>query len=305
MRVVITGATGFVGSALTEALLSRGDEVVALSRDAETARAALPGLTAAYRWSPVSEPAPAEAFADADAVVNLVGAPTAGRWSSKQKQMILETRETATRNLVAGMAGQRAPVLVSGSALGYYGDRGDEDLTEQSSPGDDFLADVCVRWEAAALSAAASGARVVLLRTGLVLGKSGGAMAQIAPLARLGLSGPLASGRQWWPWVHLDDVVGLILHAIEHTEVTGPLNVGASHPVRQREFARTLGRVLRRPAVLPAPASALRLVLGGFAREILSSRRMLPAAALASGYTFAYSGLEAALRNLYPRNHAE
>ena len=143
MRVVITGATGFVGSALTEALLSRGDEVVALSRDAEAARAALPGLTAAYRWSPVNEPAPAEAFTGADAVVNLVGARTTGRWSSKQKQMILETRETATRNLVAGMAGQRAPVLVSGSALGYYGDRGDEDLTEQSSPGDDFLADVC------------------------------------------------------------------------------------------------------------------------------------------------------------------
>ena len=130
-------------------------------------------------------------------------------------------------------------------------------------------------------------------------------MAQMAPLARLGLSGSLASGRQWWPWVHLDDVVGLILHAIERTEVTGPLNVGAPHPVRQREFARTLGRVLRRPAVLPAPAFALRLVLGGFAGEILSSRRMLPAAALASGYTFAYSELEAALRNLYPRNHAE
>ncbi len=304
MRVLITGASGFVGRALTRALAERGDEAVALTRGAERARAALPALSAAYAWRPLDEPAPAEALADADAVVNLMGESVAGRWTPRRKRAILESRETGTRNLAAGMqrsanAGAAPRTLLSASALGYYGDRGDETLSEAAAPGEGFLADVCVRWEAAALEAESDGVRVVLLRTGHVLGRGGGMLAPLSRLARLGLSGPLASGRQWWPWAHLDDVVGVILHALDAEGLRGPVNVCAPAPARQRDFARALGRALRRPAALPAPGFALRLALGEFASELLSSRRMSPAAALDSGYHFRYAELDAALSEIY------
>ena len=293
MRVVVTGATGFIGREVVRELAARGDEVVALSRDAEGARAALPMLAAAHAWRPVAEPAPAAAFDGADAVVNLVGEPTHGRWTRAKRKAILDTRETATRNLVAGMRGSGVRALVSGSALGCYGDRGDEELTEESAPGSGFLAEVCARWEAAAREAPC---RVVLLRTGLVVGPGAGVLASLLPMARLGLSGPLGSGRQWWPWAHRDDLAGLALHALDRAEIEGPLNASAPSPARQREFAAELGRALRRPAFLPAPAFALRIALGGFADEVLSSRRMLPAKALATGYAFRHAELGAALR---------
>ena len=191
------------------------------------------------------------------------------------------------------MKGANVGVLVSGSALGYYGERGDEELTEDSSRGQGFLADVCAKWEAAANTA---DARVVTLRTGLVIGRGGGFLDSIAPMAKLGLSGPLGSGRQWWPWVHRDDVVGLALHALDRLDLQGPLNLSAPGLMRQKEFAKALGRALGRPAFLPAPGLALRLALGGFAAEVLSSRRMLPAKALAAGYVFRYPDLEGALR---------
>ncbi len=294
MRVLVTGATGFIGRELARALAARGDQVVALTRNQQAARAMLPELAAAWAWRPVHEPAPADAFEGVGAVVNLVGEPTRGRWTAAKRRAILETRETATRNLAAGMKNAGVPVLVSGSALGYYGDRGDEELTEDSAPGDGFLAGVCAKWEAAAAEAAP--ARVVTLRTGLVLGGDGGVLASLLPMAKLGLSGPLGSGRQWWAWIHRDDVVGLALHALDNADLTGPLNVAAPAPVRQRDFARALGRALRRPAFLPAPRAALRLALGGFAEEVLSSRRMLPARALASGYRYRFPELGDALR---------
>ncbi|MDE2885473.1 MAG: TIGR01777 family oxidoreductase, partial [Chloroflexota bacterium] len=237
-------------------------------------------------------------------VVNLMGESVVGRWTSRKRRAIMESRETATRNLVQGMrdaanAGAVPQVLVSASAVGYYGDRGDEELTEDASSGEGFLTDVCVRWEAAADQASAAGARVVLLRTGLVAGRGGGFLAPLSRLTRWGLAGPAGSGRQWWPWVHLDDVVGLILHALDNDSVRGPLNVCAPAPVRQRDLARELGRVLRRPALVPTPGFGLRLVLGGFAAELLNSRRTLPAAALASGYAFRHPDLAAALRDIY------
>ena len=304
MRVLITGASGFVGRALTRALAERGDEPVALTRDPERARAALPALSAAYAWRPLDEPAPTEALAGAEAVVNLMGESVAGRWTPRRKRVILESRETGTRNLAAGMrsaaGGGAAPrTLLSASALGYYGDRGDETLSEAAAPGEGFLADICVRWEAEALEAESDGVRVALLRTGHVLGRGGGMLAPLSRLARLGLSGPLASGRQWWPWAHLDDVVGVILHALDAEGLRGPVNVCAPAPARQREFARALGRALRRPAALPAPGFALRLALGEFASELLSSRRMSPATALDSGYHFRYEELDAALSEIY------
>ena len=304
MRVLITGASGFVGRALTRALAERGDEAIALTRDPERARAALPALSAAYAWRPLDEPAPAEALAGAPAVVNLMGESVAGRWTPRKKRAILESRETGTRNLAAGMrsaanVGAAPRTLLSASALGYYGDRGDETLSEAAAPGEGFLADVCVRWEEAVLEAESDGVRVALLRTGHVLGRGGGMLAPLSRLARLGLSGPLASGRQWWPWAHLDDVVGVILHALDAEGLRGPVNVCTPAPARQRDFARALGKVLRRPAALPAPGFALRLALGEFASELLSSRRMSPAAALDSEYHFRYEELDAALSEIY------
>ena len=323
MRVLITGATGFVGRALVHALMERGDQRVALTRDPERARMALPGLVHAHAWDPQTGPPPAGAFEGVDAVVNLMGESVVGRWTQRKRSAILESREAATRNLVLGMrnaAGAVPRTLVSASAVGYYGHRGEEELTEDAPPGDGFLSGVCVRWEAAASEAApavspasadlsalaepsasaASGVRVVLLRTGLVAGRGGGFLSPLSRLTRLGLGGPAGSGRQWWPWVHLDDVVGLILHALDNEAVQGPLNVCAPAPARQREVASALGRVLRRPALAPAPGFVLRRVLGEFATELLNSRRTLPAAALASGYAFRHTDLDAALRDIYP-----
>ena len=299
MRVLITGATGFMGRALVHALLERGDQRVALTRDPTRARMSLPGLAQTHAWHPLEGPPPAEAFEGVDAVVNLAGESVAGRWTAKKRRAILETRETGTRNLVQGMRQTTVRVLVNASASGYYGNRGEEELTEDAAPGEGFLADVCVRWEGAASEASSSGARVVLLRTGLVAGRGGGFLAPLSRLTRLGLSGPVASGRQWWPWVHVDDVVGLILHALDNERVQGPVNVCTPEPARQRNVAKALGSVLRRPALTPAPAFALRLALGGFASELLNSRRVLPAAALASGYAFRHPELDAALRDIY------
>ena len=302
MRVLITGATGFVGRALVHALLERGDQRVALTRDPTRARMALPGLAHTHAWDPMEGPPPAEAFEGVDAVVNLMGESVVGRWTQRKRSAILESREAATRNLVLGMrdaAGAAPRTLVSASAVGYYGHRGEEELTEDAPPGDAFLSGVCVQWEAAASRASLSGTRVVLLRTGLVAGRGGGFLAPLSRLTRFGLGGPAGSGRQWWPWVHLDDVVGLILHALDNEAVQGPLNVCAPAPARQREVASALGRVLRRPAFAPAPAFALRLALGEFATELLNSRRALPAAALASGYAFRHPDLDAALHDIY------
>ncbi len=301
MRVLITGATGFVGRALVHALMERGDQRVALTRDPERARTALPGLVQAYAWDPLAGPPSAGVFDGVDAVVNLMGESVVGRWTQRKRSAILESRETATRNLVQGMrdAGGAPPrTLVSASAVGYYGHRGEEELTEDAPPGEGFLSGVCVQWETAAAEAAA-GTRVVLLRTGLVAGRGGGFLAPLSRLTRFGLGGPTGSGQQWWPWVHLDDVVGLILHALDDEAVQGPVNVCAPDPARQREVASALGRVLRRPAFAPAPAFALRLALGELATELLNSRRALPAAALASGYAFRHTDLDAALRDIY------
>lgn len=296
MRVLVTGATGFVGRSLVRALAARGDEVAALTRSPESAARVLPELSQAHQWRPAEEPPPARVFDGVDAVVSLAGESVAGRWTGRKKQAILDSRERASLDLAAGMKDAGPSVFVSASALGYYGNRGEEELTEDAGPGGGFLADVCVRWEAAARTAP-SGVRVVLLRTAHVIGPDGGFLRPMLPLARLGLSGPLGGGRQWWPWVHRSDVVGLVLHAIGNGAVEGPMNVCAPAPVRQREFTESLGRVLGRPAFLPAPRLALRLVLGEFASEVLSSRRMTPAAAQRTGYVYGFEDLDAALRD--------
>ncbi|NKB88233.1 MAG: TIGR01777 family protein [Acidobacteria bacterium] len=299
MRILITGATGFIGSRLTRDLTAEGHEIWALSRGGDSALQRVPEIKQAFAWNPRIEAAPAEAFEGVEAVVHLAGESVAGRWGAAHREAIEQSRTQGTRNLVAGMAAveARPRILASSSAIGYYGDRGDDLLDESSSPGSDFLAEVGKGWESAAREAESLGVTVVRFRTGVVLGNGGGAMKEMLLPAKLGLGGPLGSGRQWWSWVHLDDAVGVIKHAIQQ-EAHCVLNNTAPEPVRQRDFARTMGKVLRRPAFAPAPAFMLRLILGGFANELLTSKRVIPEATRASGYQFRFPTLEAALRDL-------
>lgn len=301
MKILVTGAGGFIGARLCQTLRDAGHEPVALARDPQTVRRNIPALSGAFAWDALRQYAPREAFDAVNAVVHLAGETVAGRWTRRKKQAIYDTRIVGTQHLVDTLlALDRKPqTLISASAIGYYGHRGEDLLDEACGPGAGFLAEVCKDWEAQAARAQAADIRVVQLRFGIVLGPAGGALGALLPLARLGLGGPLGSGRQWWSWIHRDDAVGLILHALTHP-LAGAINAAAPLPVRQREFAKTLGRALRRPAFLPAPAFALKAALGEFSSELLFSKRVLPERAQASGYVFKFPGLEAALREIAP-----
>jgi len=295
--VLVTGATGFIGKALCTALKERGQPYTALSRRPERAKTLVPGVKEAWRWRPRLEHPPSAAVQGAGAVVHLAGESVAGRWNKEKKRAIRESRVIGTRHLVAaiGEAKSKPGVLVCASAVGYYGNRGDEELTEEAGPGSDFLAEVCQAWEAEARRAEEHGVRVVMLRTGVVLGRGGGALKQMLLPFKLGLGGPVGNGKQWMPWVHVDDVVGIILHAVQHATVRGPVNATAPTPVRNREFTQTLARLLRRPALLPAPAFGLKILLGEFADVLLASQRVLPKRIQGAGYTFRHPALDAAL----------
>jgi uncharacterized protein (TIGR01777 family) len=298
MNVTLTGATGLVGSHLVRALLGRGDTVTVLSRDADAARAAL-GVDA-VAWDPGAGPAPAEALAGRDGVVHLAGAPVAQRWSARVKQAIRDSRVDGTRNLVAGLraAEPRPAVLVSASGSGYYGPHGDEPIDESAPAGDDFLAEVCVAWEREAQGAGELGMRVVHVRTGVALAKGGGALKKMLPPFRAGIGGPVASGRQYMPWIHIDDLVGLYLAALDSGDWTGAFNGGAPEPATNREFSKALGRALHRPAVAPVPKLALRVLYGEMATVVVTGQRMVPKRALAHGYEFQHTDLDAALGGL-------
>ena len=302
MHVLVSGATGFIGRRLCAELAEAGHTVVALSRNAVRARQRVPSLSGAFQWAPMEAPPPAEAFDGVEAVVNLVGASIFGWWTARKRRVIYDSRVLSTRHLVDAIErlNTRPRTLVSASAIGYYGDRGDMELTETDAPGTAFLAGVSVDWEAEAARAEGLGLRVVRLRTSLVIGPGAFILRVLGPFYRLGLGGPIGSGRQWWPWVHLADHTGLVRFVLDH-QVSGPVNVTAPAPVTQREFAKALGRVLRRPAVLPEPAFALKLALGEFSSEVLNSRRVLPQAALAAGYAFRFTELEPALRDVLAR----
>lgn len=296
MRVAVVGATGLIGGRVAEALLARGDEVVAVSRGGDAGVAGAVDV----RWDPAEGPPPAAVTEGVDAVVNMAGASmSVARWTASRKRLIRESRVTTTRLLVEALAAAAAaPVLVSASGVDYYGPR-EEPTDERAGPGSSFLAETCVVWEREARRAEAAGSRVVLMRSGIVLSSAGGALPTMARPVRLFAGGPLGGGAQWMPWVHIDDEVGLILFALDRDDVAGPLNAAAPSPVRQREFVRTLARVLGRPAVVPAPALALRLALGEMSTLALDSRHAVPAAALAAGYAFAHPDLEGALRDIY------
>ena len=294
MRALITGATGFIG----QRLLQQIDEPVVLSRNPEHARRQIAGAEA-HAWDPMSGPPPAEAILGVEAVFHLAGEPVAeGRWTADKKRRIMDSRRVGTANLVKGLEqlSERPAVLVSASAVGYYGDRGEETLDERAAPAGDFLAQVCLEWEQAAQQAASLGIRVVNPRIGIVLGRGGGALAKMLLPFKLGLGGRLASGNQWMPWIHLDDLTGLFLHAASHSELSGPLNAVAPNPVTNREFTRTLAAALHRPAFLPAPGLLLKLAIGEFAEVLLASQRVVPHVAEQTGYHYRYPELGGALR---------
>jgi uncharacterized protein len=292
MRVAVTGATGTIGSALVRALRGRGDEVTALSRS---------GDDGAVRWAaPTQEPAPGEALRGRDAVVHLLGERLDQRWSDDAKREIRDSRVLGTRNLVAGLRAlapdERPRVLVSQSAVGLYGARGDEPVEEGAPAGDDFLAHVVADWEAEAQAAAELGVRVVLTRTGVVLSSGGGALQKMLPFFKAGVGGPVAGGRQYVPWVHLEDVVGAMLLATDTDALSGPVNVVAPDPATNRELSHALGRVLRRPAFAPVPAFALKLLYGEMAMIVTTGQRAVPARLTELGYAFKRPDLEDALR---------
>jgi uncharacterized protein (TIGR01777 family) len=290
VRIAITGSTGLIGTALVTRLHAAGHDVVRLVRRA-------PRASDEVRWDPTSGQVDLAGLAGIQGAVHLAGAGVGDhRWTDRYKQTILDSRVDGTRTLATALAAldPRPSVLVSGSAVGFYGDRGDEVLTESSSGGEGFLADVVRAWEAAAAPAADAGVRVAFARTGLVLSPEGGALGRMLPLARLGLAGPLGDGRQWWPWITLEDEVRALEFLLEH-ELEGPVNLSAPQPVRQGDVARALGHALHRPALLPAPGFGLRLVLGEFAGDVLSSQRMLPSRLLDAGFVFNQRTVEQAI----------
>ncbi len=301
--VTITGATGLIGGRLVGELQAAGWQVTVLTRDPERARKRFGAQVEAHAWDLLSEPAPAAALSGRGAVVSLAGAPVSQRWSAQAKRAIRETRVAGTGNLIAGLraAGECPAVLLSASATGYYGPRGSEPLDEEAPPGADFLAEACVAWEQAAEAAAGLGMRVAVIRTGVVLDGEGGALEKMLPPFQLGLGGPIAGGRQFLPWIHAADVVGIYQAALEDERWSGPANATAPTPVSNRDFSRALGRVLNRPAVLPVPGFALRALYGEMAQIITGGARVVPAKPLMLGYSFRHGELDEALRSALGR----
>jgi uncharacterized protein len=302
MKIVIAGGTGFLGAPLTARLLADGHDVTVLTR--RTAVAGRSGGARLVSWTPGIDGGPWVSEVDgAGAVVNLAGEPIAdGRWTDARKRLITDSRVHATRSLVDAIrrAATPPPVFISGSAVGYYGPCGDQAVTEESAPGTDFLARVCVQWEAEANRAAGSPTRVVCIRTGIVLETDGGALPQMLAPFKFGAGGPVGSGRQYWPWIHRSDWIDLVCWALRISSATGPVNATAPVPVTSAEFARALGAILHRPSFMPAPGFMLRLILGEMADALLlSGQRAVPAKAERLGFAFRYVKLDAALAAIF------
>jgi uncharacterized protein (TIGR01777 family) len=302
--IAITGATGLVGTALAASCARDGVKISALVRDTARAAVRLPSATL-HAWVATKAPPPEGAFEGVDAVVNLIGEPIGvGRWTDERKKRLRDSRVVGTRALVDALRGleRRPPVLVSASGVGYYGDQGDKILTEGAEGGQGFLAELARDWEAEAEKARDLGMRVVVLRSGVVLSREGGILRKILPLFRFGVGGRLGDGAQWFPWIHIDDEVGLIRHAIAQGSVAGALNAVAPEPVTNAEFTRALGEVLGRPTVVRAPAFALRFALREMADNVLlASQRAMPVRTLETGYGFRHPLLRGALEDLLAR----
>lgn len=299
MRVAVTGATGLLGPSLVQGLLQGGHEVVVLARQVGRALAQLPAGVQGVVWEAGQAVEP-QGLEGVEAVVHLAGEPVAQRWTEEARRRIRASRVEGTRGLVEALrAVGSVRHLLSASAVGYYGSaRGAEPLTEESAPGEDFLAEVCREWEAEARVAQAAGVRTVVLRIGVVLHPEGGALKQVLPVFRLGLGGRLGTGQQYMSWVHREDTVGMMLWALEQTQVAGPVNVVAPQPVTNAEFTQVLGQVLGRPTLMAVPRLALRAVYGDMSQVVLGGQRVLPRRAQEAGYRFKHPALEGALRSL-------
>lgn len=298
MRVIVTGGTGFIGPKLCERLVARGHDVIALTRDASRSRDHVHPKVRVVSWA---EGASWEGFVDgAGALVNLAGETIAQRWTAAAKDRIVKSRVNAAARLKSACekASQKPAALVNASAVGYYGPRGDEELTEDAAPGDDFLARTCVAWEDAARSFEPLGIRVARVRTGVVLGAGGGALAKMLPPFKAFAGGPLGSGTQWMSWIHQGDLVELYVVAVENAAVSGPLNATAPNPVTMREFATALGRALHRPSFAKVPAAVLRLALGEMSAVVLEGQRVVPKKALELGFTFRFTDVRSALKDV-------
>ena len=297
MDILINGATGFLGRSLVDNLNKDGHSLKVITRNTIKASKVLGNDVDYYQWDSESLELPYEALKSTDAVVNLMGESVGGIWLPSKKSSIYQSRLIGTKKLVQAINKLESgpSILISASAVGYYGNRGDETLNENSEPGTSFLSEVCKDWESQANSATQSGARVVTLRLAPILGPDGGFLIQQLPLAKLGLLGPLGTGKQWWPWVHIDDTINIIKHVLSNP-TTGPINVVSPNPINQIDFSKALAGFYNRPAILPAPAFALKLLLGGFSDELLFSRKVIPQKALDSGFKFKFVDINKAIK---------
>jgi hypothetical protein len=298
VKIILTGGTGFVGKPLLDRLLQNGHQVVLLTRNAQSVKTVGTGSLVTETWDGKTAGEWARHMADCDAVINLAGEPIAAkRWTSLQKEKIISSRIDAARAIVSAIAkaGRKPSVLINASAIGYYGSVENDAVSEISPKGKGFLADTCERWEEAAKTAASFGIRVVILRLGVVLEKGGGALSKILPPFQIFAGGPLGSGRQWFSWIHREDVVGAILFALDNPALSGPVNVVAPEAVTMGEFCKTLGRVMHRPSWAPVPAFALKILLGEMSEMLLAGQHVVPAQLQKAGYVFHYPKLESAL----------
>lgn len=294
MKVLVTGASGFVGTQLCCRLVDLGHQVTGVDHAPRPNPALPPQMS--YISADTTQPGPwQEAVGEQEVLINLAGASIFRRWTGKSKELLYNSRILTTRNVVDALPQGKSVTLLSASAVGYYGSRGDASLTEDASPGSDFLASLCVDWEAAACAARAKGARVVCTRFGIVLGKTGGALGQMIPAFKRFVGGPLGDGRQWFSWIHMEDLIGAMLFVMGKDAVDGPVNFCAPNPVRNETLAHVLGKLLHRPSFLRTPAIALKLALGEFGSVLLEGQRVFPAVLLRHGYTFRYPEIEAAL----------
>lgn len=299
MRVLVTGATGLVGRSVVKKLLAQGFEVSVLTRNIAKAALSLGSQCKFFLWPDTTTPPPAEAFEGVDGVVNLMGEGIADkRWDDDQKKKIHDSRIVGTAQVletIKGMA-RKPKVLVSASAVGIYGNRENEEITEESSLGNDFLANLCKEWEEEALKARELGLRVVLMRTGVALGNDGGALKKMLLPFKLGLGGPIGSGKQYLSWIHVDDLGGMYVEALKDPSFSGPVNGTAPYPATNSEFSQKLGKALGKPAILPAPGFAIKLIFGEMSQVLLEGQRVLPVKFKAKKFRFEYPTLEMALK---------
>lgn len=299
MKIMITGGTGFVGTQLTSRLVQDGHFVTVLTRSLKGAKGSSSGISY-LEGDPTRKGPWQEMIKDHDVVINLAGASIFAKWTEEHKKAIRESRILTTQNIVEGIPSRRDPpfIFFSTSAVGYYGFCGDEELTEESPPGNDFLAQIAVEWEREALKARDKGAGVVITRFGIVLGEKGGALGQMIPFFKKYIGGPIGSGKQWFSWVHIKDLAEAFTFLLKHPEISGPVNVCSPNPVRNKELAKALGKALRKPSFMPAPGFMVKLVLGEFGSVILEGQRVIPKRLLESGFIFQYPDIDKALQHI-------